>query len=181
MKSDILSSLNPAQQEAVLYCDGPQLVVAGPGSGKTRVLTYKIAHLVTKLQLSPSQILAVTFTNKAATEIKNRVSELLAGYDLGGIWMGTFHGICARILRTHGKLINIPTNFTIYDDNDSKQLIKSIMKDLKIDPQKIAVGAVSSNISSAKSELIDASSFTKYSYGAFRKGLGNIQGVRETA
>ena len=174
MPTDILDQLNPVQREAVLYSKGPELVVAGPGSGKTRVLTHKIAYLVKELGYNPSQILAVTFTNKAALEIKIRVSHLLNSSNLTGIWMGTFHGICARILRTHGKLIGVSSHYTIFDDNDSKSLIKSIMKELKMDPQKTSPASVSTNIASAKSELVDPASFSKYAYGPFLEKVAEI-------
>jgi DNA helicase-2/ATP-dependent DNA helicase PcrA len=176
---NILSILNEQQQKAVTYCEGPQLVVAGPGSGKTRVLTYKIAYLVDNLGLNPSEILAVTFTNKAANEIKNRVSVLLQNRNLDGIWMGTFHGICARILRLWGKSIGIPPSYTIFDDSDSRALIKSILKDLKVDSDKFSPGSVLASISSAKSELVDTGSFSKYAYGSFLEKVAEVYKIYE--
>jgi len=178
---DILSFLNTEQQEAVTYCSGPQLIIAGPGSGKTRVLTHKIAYLILEKNLLPSQILAVTFTNKASLEIKERVAKLLPGTNLTGFWMGTFHSICSRILRTHGNKIGISPNFSIYDDSDSKDIIKQIEKELKIDPQKLNPGAVLSSISSAKSELVDPNAFSKYALGPFLQNVAKIYPLYEKA
>lgn len=179
MKKELFSDLNIQQKEAVEYCEGPQLIVAGPGSGKTRVLTHKIAYLISEKNLSPYSILAVTFTNKAANEIKTRVLKLLEGEDITGIWMGTFHGICARILRIHGSLIGISTNYTIYDTDDSKAQIKSIMKELQLDPQRVNPNAVLSSISSAKSELVTPEVFSKYAYGGFLEKVSLIYPLYE--
>ena len=123
-----LSSLNDAQREAVLTCEGPLLVLAGAGSGKTRVLTYRIAHLVEDCGVAPWNILAVTFTNKAAREMRDRLSTLAAGR-LRGMWIYTFHSMCVRILRSHATVLGYSDDFTIYDTDDSKRLIKDIMAD----------------------------------------------------
>ena len=128
-----LEDLNSNQKKAVLHKKGPSLVIAGAGSGKTRVLTYRIAHLI-KEGIDPFSILALTFTNKAAKEMKNRI-EKIVGTDARSLWMGTFHSIFARILRSEGHKIGYPPNFVIYDTQDSKSLIKSIVKELTIDPK----------------------------------------------
>ncbi|WP_304958607.1 UvrD-helicase domain-containing protein, partial [uncultured Parabacteroides sp.] len=124
-----LKQLNESQREAVVYTDGPSLVVAGAGSGKTRVLTYKIAYLLQQ-GLPPQSILALTFTNKAAREMKERIASLTDGQTARRLWMGTFHSIFSRILRYEAERIGYPSNFTIYDAADSKSLLRSIMKEM---------------------------------------------------
>lgn len=150
---DYLEGLNPAQREAVIKTEGPALVVAGAGSGKTRVLTYRIAHLL-KQGARPSTILALTFTNKAAREMKDRISAVVGENTARYLWMGTFHSIFARILRTEHEALNFPSNFTIYDAADSKSLVKTIIKDLQLDDKIYKPGVVSSRISMAKNNLI---------------------------
>ena len=125
---DFLNELNKSQLEAVTYTDGPSLVIAGAGSGKTRVLTYKIAYLLTQ-GVSPASILALTFTNKAAREMRRRIGELVGFQTSRYLWMGTFHAIFSRILRNEASLIGYTKDFTIYDTSDSKSLIKSIIKE----------------------------------------------------
>src|SRR5690554_6532135 len=122
-ETDLLSQLNEAQRAAVEYCDGPSLVIAGAGSGKTRVLTYKIAHLLEQ-GLPPYYILALTFTNKAAREMKTRIAELVGEKGARGLWMGTFHSIFARILRNEAEAIGFESNFTIFDSADSTNLVR---------------------------------------------------------
>lgn len=133
--------------------DGPIMVIAGAGSGKTRVLTYKVAHLLNK-GVDPFNILALTFTNKAAREMKDRILNLVGGTDARNVWMGTFHSIFARVLRVEGHLLGYPSNFTIYDTDDSKSLIKSIIKEEQLDPKQYAPGYIHNRISAAKSNLI---------------------------
>ncbi|NLN77665.1 MAG: UvrD-helicase domain-containing protein, partial [Armatimonadetes bacterium] len=132
---DILKTLNDQQQAAVTHTEGPVLVFAGAGSGKTRVLTHRIAHLIRDLRISPYNILAVTFTNKAAREMKERIEGLL-GEGAKGLWVGTFHGTCARILRERGNSIGIDRNFTIFDDADQMALVRESMDAEDID-QKV--------------------------------------------
>ncbi|MGH7704103.1 MAG: UvrD-helicase domain-containing protein, partial [Gemmatimonadales bacterium] len=122
-----LESLNPAQREAVAFVHGPLLVVAGAGSGKTRVLTLRIAHLIDRHGVPPSRIFAVTFTNKAAQEMKERVGRLLGG-DPSGLWIGTFHSLSARLLRREAEALGFTRQFTIYDENDRLSLIKRLME-----------------------------------------------------
>ncbi len=150
--SSYLDELNDVQRQAVTTIDGPVLVVAGPGSGKTRVLTYRIAYIIEQ-GAKPYQILALTFTNKAAREMKDRIGKVV-GDKANNIWAGTFHSIFARILRVEASKIGYDSNFTIYDTEDSKSLIKSIIKEMNLDSTVYNVNAVRSRISSAKSNII---------------------------
>ncbi|MDD6210768.1 MAG: 3'-5' exonuclease [Bacteroidales bacterium] len=160
---NFLDQLNKQQREAVLYNEGAALVIAGAGSGKTRVLTYKIVHLLT-LGYSPYSILALTFTNKAAQEMKNRIGSMV-GEDLARrLWMGTFHSIFSRILRSEAEKIGFTSNFTIYDAADSKSLIKSIIKEKRLDDKLYRPGFVQARISKAKNALI-----TPVSYAASKE------------
>ena len=150
---EILSQLNDSQREAVTYCDGPSLVIAGAGSGKTRVLTYKIAYLLTT-GLDPWNILALTFTNKAAREMKERVAQIVGDERARRLYMGTFHSIFSRILRKEGQTLGYQPNFTIYDDSDSRSLIKLILKELGLDDKVYKPATVAGRISMAKNHLI---------------------------
>ncbi|MBD5164045.1 MAG: UvrD-helicase domain-containing protein, partial [Bacteroidales bacterium] len=132
MEENYLDLLNPAQREAVEYLDGPSLVIAGAGSGKTRVLTYKIVHLL-KNGHNPARLMALTFTNKAAKEMRERIESLVGSETANRLWMGTFHSIFSRILRIHADRLGFPSNFTIYDTSDSKSLVKSIIKEMQLD------------------------------------------------
>ena len=145
--------LNPAQQAAVEYCDGPSLVIAGAGSGKTRVLTYKIAYLLSQ-GMAPWKILALTFTNKAADEMKSRIALQVGAEQAQRLWMGTFHSIFARILRTEHEAIGFSANYTIYDATDSKSLVKSIIREMQLDDKVYKAGTVLGHISAAKNRLI---------------------------
>jgi DNA helicase II / ATP-dependent DNA helicase PcrA len=167
-----LDSLNEQQIKAVKHMEGPALVVAGPGSGKTRVLTYRIAYLLTELPLIESNILCVTFTNKAASEIRNRIQNLAGIVKLS--WSGTFHSICSKILRRDGFHIGIPPSFVIYDMDDQQSLIKGIMKDFGIDSKRFNPHAVLSAISSSKSELVSPDNYDKYAQGYFQKTVAKI-------
>lgn len=148
-----LKELNAAQRSAVEFCDGPSLVIAGAGSGKTRVLTYKIAYLLEQ-GLPPYYILALTFTNKAAREMKSRISDLVGEKNARKLWMGTFHSIFSRILRNEAESIGFQSNFTIFDTSDSNNLIKLIIKDMNLDDKIYRPGAVHGQISRAKNSLI---------------------------
>jgi len=138
INSDYLDNLNKAQKEAVLHIDGPLLIVAGAGSGKTKVLTSRIAHIIKEKKAFPSQILSVTFTNKAAKEMQSRVSKILGSTATGLSWLGTFHSICVKILRKHAKAANLNSNFTIIDTDDQIRLIKNICKSENIDIKQLA-------------------------------------------
>ena len=133
INKDYLENLNDAQKEAVLHLDGPLLIVAGAGSGKTKVLTSRIANIIKEKKAFPNQILAVTFTNKAAKEMQIRVSKILGSNAVGLSWLGTFHSICAKLLRKHASAVNLNSNFTIIDTDDQIRLIKNICKSENID------------------------------------------------
>lgn len=148
-----IDSLNPAQKEAVLCTEGPLLVLAGAGSGKTRVLTHRIAHLVEDLGVAPWQIMAITFTNKAAAEMRERLGGLI-GSNARGMWVSTFHSMCVRILRADCERIGFSQGFTIYDDDDSKRLMKQILEELDVDPKRYPINALRNRISKAKNDLI---------------------------
>jgi DNA helicase-2/ATP-dependent DNA helicase PcrA len=150
---DFLNELNDNQRRAVEFIDGASLVIAGAGSGKTRVLTYKIAYLL-KHGLAPSSILALTFTNKAAREMKSRIAALVGDRTARYLWMGTFHSVFSRILRTEAELLGYSRNFTIYDSSDSSSLLKSIIKELKLDDKIYKPGMIHGRISAAKNNLI---------------------------
>lgn len=149
----LLRHLNEAQRSAVAFCDGPSLVIAGAGSGKTRVLTYKIAYLLEQ-GLPPYYILALTFTNKAAREMKSRIADLVGEKRARWLWMGTFHSIFARILRNEAEAIGFQSNFTIFDSSDSSNLIRLIIKDMQLDEKFYRPGSVHGAISRAKNSLI---------------------------
>lgn len=150
---EYLSKLNSQQREAVVYCDGPQLVIAGAGSGKTRVLTYKIVHLLSH-GYEPWRILALTFTNKAASEMRERIQNLVGAGISSKLWMGTFHSIFLRILRINAEKVGFKPSFTIYDTADTKSLIKTIIKDIDLDDKVYKVSTLMNIISSAKNALV---------------------------
>jgi DNA helicase-2/ATP-dependent DNA helicase PcrA len=152
-RAELLEGLNDAQQAAVTHGDGAVLILAGPGSGKTRVITHRIAHLVIEHRVPPWRILAVTFTNKAAREMRERSAKLL-GEDAGSLHMGTFHSMCARWLRIDGEAIGLSRDFVIYDDADQVALMKRVLEDLHIDPRRFSPRGVLSDISNAKSEMV---------------------------
>ena len=156
--TDYLDELNESQRAAVLYNEGPSLVIAGAGSGKTRVLTYKIAYLLDN-GYEPWSILALTFTNKAAREMKERIARAVGTEKAKYLWMGTFHSVFARILRTEAAALGYSSNFTIYDSSDSKSLIKSLLKELNLDEKVYKPGLVQSRISNAKNHLVSAQAY----------------------
>ena len=145
-------SLNPAQASAVAHTDGPLLVFAGAGSGKTRVITYRIAHLVMGVRVPPYRILAVTFTNKAAREMRERLSHMLGEELVRDLWVGTFHAVCAKLLRSYGEAIGVPRNFVIYDSSDQKSLVARAVRDLGIDDKRYPPKALLSRIHQEKQE-----------------------------
>ncbi len=160
---DITASLNPAQKQAVEAIEGPVLVVAGPGSGKTRVITQRIAYLIKVVGISPHRILAVTFTNKAAREMKDRVYAMLER-GAEGLTLGTFHSVCARILRQEAEYVGLNSKFVIYDESDQTSLINRSLKDLNLDPKQYPPRSIISMISTAKAELIDVEGFASSNY-----------------
>src|SRR5580658_10495633 len=139
--TEYLAPLNPEQRLAVESLDGPLLVLAGAGTGKTRVLTARFAHILLTRRAFPGQVLAVTFTNKAAREMRERVSAIL-GRPAEGLWLGTFHALCARMLRRHADLVGLQSNFTILDTDDQLRVLKQIMEGYKIDPKRWAPPAL---------------------------------------
>jgi len=153
-----INELNPAQREAALASDGPVMIIAGAGSGKTRVLTYRIAHLIDN-GVDPFNILALTFTNKAAREMKERIAKIVGSQNAKNIWMGTFHSIFAKILRYEAEKIGYPNNFTIYDTDDSKSVIKEILKQFNLDEKVYKPSLVLNRISDAKNKLISAQQY----------------------
>lgn len=155
-----LDTLNGPQREAVLCTEGPLLVLAGAGSGKTRVLTHRIAHLVEDLNVAPWQIMAITFTNKAAAEMRERLQSLIGG-GARGMWVSTFHSMCVRILRTDCERVGFAKGFTIYDDSDSKRLVEQIMDELNIDKKRYPIPALRNRISQAKNDLQVAEVFAE--------------------
>ncbi len=173
---DLLAELNVAQQEAALTTSGPLLILAGAGSGKTKTLTHRIARLVAEEGVYPSSILAVTFTNKAAKEMRERLARLVGQPNDRTFmpWMGTFHSICVRLLRMDGQAIGIPKNFVIYDEDDRQGLIKQIIKSHGLTSKDLKASAVSSAISSAKSALQDPEEYESHAHYPFLKTVAKI-------
>jgi len=173
---DLLGELNEAQKEAALTTTGPLLILAGAGSGKTKTLTHRIALLVAEQNVWPSHILAVTFTNKAAREMRERLAHLLRQPNDRSFmpWMGTFHGICVRLLRMDGQAIQVPRNFVIYDEDDRQGLIKQVMKSLSISDKDMKASAVSGAISSAKNALQDPDEYEAAANYPFQKNVAKV-------
>lgn len=175
---DFLSDLNPIQQEAVKATEGPTLILAGAGSGKTKVLTHRVTYLISQRGVPPENILMVTFTNKAANEMRKRVLSLL-NYTLDAKrytlpTMGTFHSLCARILRKDGSAIGLPPSFSIYDEGDALDAVKEAMKSLDIAVQKTSPSSVRNTISSAKNEMISSLEYPSYARGYFQETVAKI-------
>ncbi len=180
---DILEGLNEAQRAAAMHTEGPLLILAGAGSGKTKALTHRIAYLIREQSVWPDQVLAVTFTNKAAREMRERLGHLLGqnGQSRGFMtWMGTFHGVCVRILRMEGRAVGLPVNFVIYDEDDRQGLIKQAMKALHLSDQKIKPRAVSSAISAAKNDLITPEEYRSQAHYPFQQQVADIYARYET-
>jgi DNA helicase-2/ATP-dependent DNA helicase PcrA len=171
---DVLSGLNPAQRQAVETTEGPLLILAGPGSGKTRVIAHRIAYLVAHERVHPRRILAVTFTNKAAREMRDRVFGLL-GSDIGrDITLGTFHAVCSRMLRVDGERIGLSRAFAIYDEGDQRAVARQVMQDLGLDPRRTSPRAVLATISRAKSELCTAEAFAQLVQDYFQEVVSRV-------
>lgn len=174
---DLLDGLNEAQGEAVQTISGPLLILAGAGSGKTKTLTHRIAHLIANESIWPEEILAVTFTNKAAREMRERLGVLLGqnSANRGFMpWMGTFHGICVRLLRIEGEAIGLPRNYVIYDEDDRQGLVKQAMKQLQIGDNEIKAKTVSGLISSAKNEMVGPDEYESTAQFPFQKNIAKI-------
>ena len=169
----LLAELDEQQREAVAAPDGPIMVFAGAGSGKTRVLTYRIAYLLLARRIPPHRIFAVTFTNKAADEMRQRL-ELLVGKAIDAMWLGTFHAACARMLRQHGQAIGLPQDFVIYDEDDQRSLIKAVFKELNIDPDRFSVAAVHTAISDAKTEMVSPEELAEIAETPFQQVVARV-------
>ncbi len=170
---DILSELNPAQREAVEAVNGPVLILAGPGSGKTRVITNRVAYLIKVCGVSPRSIMAVTFTNKAAKEMKERLQQLVSGA-VQDLTVGTFHAICARILRRDGKALGLDSQFVIYDRDDQLSLVKRGLQEINLDPKQYAPSAIISAISAAKSRLHTPADYAQHGHSYFEEVVGRV-------
>jgi DNA helicase-2/ATP-dependent DNA helicase PcrA len=170
---DLLAGLNPAQHDAVVHPDGPVLVIAGAGSGKTRVLTHRIAHLIRDEHVSPFEILAITFTNKAADEMKHRVAALV-GPVAHKMWVSTFHSACVRILRRDAGRLGYPSSFTIYDQADAVRLVGYVLRDLNIDPKKFPPRSVHATISAAKNDHVSVDEFADRARVPFEKRIAEV-------
>ncbi|MDQ1721215.1 MAG: ATP-dependent helicase UvrD/PcrA, partial [Pseudonocardiales bacterium] len=169
----LLAGLNPQQRRAVEHAGSPLLIVAGAGSGKTRVLTQRIGYLLTARAALPGEILAITFTNKAAGEMKARVAELIGGR-ANAMWVSTFHSMCVRILRAQAKQIGLKSSFTIYDADDSRRLLTIVVRELSLDPKRYPARSLAVQISNLKNELISAAEFTERSSTAPEKALAEV-------
>ena len=163
-----LEELNPMQQEAVKATEGPVLVLAGAGSGKTRALTYRIAYLIEEEGVNPWNILAITFTNKAAGEMRERVNQLVS-FGAESIWVSTFHSACVRILRRHIEELGYTTKFTIYDADDQRTLMRQLLKQMDVDTKLYRDRAVLAQISDAKNNMISPDEFSVNASGNFRQ------------
>jgi DNA helicase-2/ATP-dependent DNA helicase PcrA len=169
----ILAELDEMQREAVTAPDGPIMVFAGAGSGKTKVLTYRIAYLLLVRRIPPHRIFAATFTNKAAEEMRQRL-EALVGKAIDVMWLGTFHAACARMLRQHGQVIGLPSDFVIYDEDDQRSLIKAIFKELNIDPDRFSVTAIHAAISDAKTEMVSPEELLEIAETPFQQVVARV-------
>ncbi|HYJ33336.1 MAG TPA: UvrD-helicase domain-containing protein [Candidatus Binatia bacterium] len=177
--------LNPVQRQAVEHPGGPLLILAGAGSGKTRVLTGRIAHLVQERGVLPEQILAFTFTNKAAREMRSRAAALLGGDDLK-VWLGTFHGTCVRILRRHAETLGYPRSFVIYDTDDQRSLLRELLREVGADDKRLTPAGAGSRISSLKNEGIPAAEYAKTAFAPVDRKLAEVyeryeRGLRDRA
>lgn len=173
LSDKLLNGLNPEQQTAVKTTDGPLLIMAGAGSGKTRVLTHRIAYLMVEKSVNPYNILAITFTNKAAREMRERIYKMMGGV-ADEIWISTFHSMCVRILRRDIDRLGYNRNFTILDTTDQQSVIKSILKAKNIDPKKFDPRAILGSISSAKNELITPEEFAKTAGEYFQQVVSDV-------
>src|SRR6266849_3485614 len=171
---DFLDDLNPPQRAAVTHGAGPLLILAGAGSGKTRVLAYRIAYLLRKGGVSPARILAVTFTNKAAEEMRRRVDQLVGGAVGRSIWVGTFHHTCGRILRKHGERVGIDRSFVIFDGDDQRAVIRQCLKDLGLNEQRFPPAVIAALIDRAKNEAIDHLAYAERATGWFEETVARV-------
>ncbi len=173
-RSPLVESLNPVQAEAVLHTEGPALIVAGAGSGKTRALTHRIAYLIREQGVNPYSILAITFTNKAAREMAERVESLLGQRIAKGMWILTFHSACARILRREHEHLGLPSSFTIYDEGDTERLISSVLKDLDLDVKRYPPRAMAAAIGKAKDHVLSAAEFAGAAGNLYEQTIARV-------
>src|ERR1700691_5641433 len=167
----LLDGLNPQQRAAVIHAGGPLLIVAGAGSGKTRVLTHRIAYLLAERDVSPNEILAITFTNKAAGEMAGRVAQLVGDRRARAMWVMTFHSACVRILRREAAMFGYPSSFSIYDSADSQRLMALVCRELELDARQYPPKSMAAQVSNLKNELIDYESFASRARTAREKAL----------
>jgi len=173
---NLLENLNPQQKEAVLHLDGPVLVIAGAGSGKTRVLSHRVAYLIKEKKVEPYNILAVTFTNKAAKEMRERIVSLL-GFDNPALWISTFHSSCVRILRREIEKLKLTSNFVIFDTSEQKTLIRETMKEMNINEKVLPYQVVMSKISKAKNDLVTPENYVNYYCPQYSDRVSEIYAV----
>src|SRR6266508_3034460 len=169
-----LADLNPIQREAVLHTEGPLLIVAGAGSGKTRALTHRIAYLIREKDVSPYEILAITFTNKASREMADRVEGLLGTRISRGMWILTFHSACARILRREHNHLGLPSTFSIYDEGDTERVIALVLRDLNVDPKRFPPRAMAAAIGKAKDHLLSAEEFLRNASNFYERTVAEV-------
>ncbi|HEX4933821.1 MAG TPA: UvrD-helicase domain-containing protein, partial [Gemmatimonadaceae bacterium] len=169
----MIAGLNPAQREAVLTVEGPLLVLAGAGSGKTRVLTTRVAHLIEHHGVDPRHILAVTFTNKAAGEMRERIARLL-GHEPSGMWVGTFHAIGARLVRAQAHLVGRTPAFTIYDEDDALAVVKRVMERLKVNTKERPPQSILASISDAKNALVSPDEYARLAMDPHSKAVADV-------
>jgi DNA helicase-2/ATP-dependent DNA helicase PcrA len=174
VRSPLIEALNPVQAEAVLHTEGPVLIVAGAGSGKTRALTHRIAYLIREQGVSPYAILAITFTNKAAREMAARVEGLLGQRIAKGMWISTFHSACARILRREHDHLELPSSFTIYDEGDTERLLTSVLKDLNLDIKRYPPRAMAAAIGKAKDNVLSAGEFAQVAGNFYEQTIASV-------
>ena len=174
VRSPLLEGLNDIQAEAVLHTEGPVLIVAGAGSGKTRALTHRVAYLIRELRVNPGAILSITFTNKASREMADRVEGLVGGRVAKGMWILTFHSTCARILRREHNHLGIPSGFTIYDDGDTERLNAGVLKDLDLDPKRFPPKAMASAIGRAKDQVMDADQYARSADNFYEETIARV-------
>ena len=175
---DYLSGLNEPQREAVTHINGPLMIVAGAGSGKTKVLTTRIAHLMAN-GVDSFNILALTFTNKAAAEMKERIEKILGNTEARNLYVGTFHSVFARILRAEAHRIGYPNNFTIYDTDDSRSVLKTVINELSLDDKQYKPSVVHNRISSAKIALVGPAEFATDYFFQLEDMRGNRHGIAQ--
>jgi len=173
-RSPLLDGLNPVQREAVLHTEGPVLIVAGAGSGKTRALTHRIAYLIREHGVSPYAILAITFTNKAAGEMAERVESLLGTRIAKGMWILTFHSACARILRREHTHLGVPSSFSIYDEGDTERVISMVLKQMDLDPKRYPPRQVAAMIGRAKDQLVTPSRYADGARTYFERTVADV-------